>query len=327
MPNRRQVLTGACAAGIVGMPFVARRGFAQPGPRPTRFVFAYGAGGAGDGLARVLASKMGDLLNGATIVENKPGASGRIGTKAALTTDPDGTTLLFSPIAPISMHPSIYPVLDYNPLTDAAPIAQLVTYDVCCVTNPALKLATMADFVAWLKANPDKASCAMVGAGGIQYFLAGMLAKLVGVEIRPVYYRGNGAIMNDLTGGQVPFSFCITSDATELHKAGKVRIIATSGSAPSPLLNGVPTFKQAGYDLEGEGWYGLFAPAKVPAAKLAELEKAALAVLAMSDVREKALGIGFTPTGVGAADFAKIIRTDLAKWAPIIKDSGYKPAE
>jgi tripartite-type tricarboxylate transporter receptor subunit TctC len=141
--------------------------------------------------------------------------------------------------------------------------------------------------------------------------------------LRPVPYRGSAAALRDLVGGQIAIVITTTSDLAEMHKGGRVRVLATSGKQRSPFLPEVPTFREAGYDLVATGWYGMFAPAKTPTDVVERLNKAIVAAVRSPDVKEKLLKFGLEPTGTSAAEFAKIQKDDSAFWAAAVKASGF----
>lgn len=301
---------------------------AQPGgEQPVRIIFPFAAGGSGDALARILAEHLRQALNQTTIVENRVGAQGRIGVQAVKTAPPDGRTLLLTPIAPMAVYQHVYKALAYDPFTDFTPVTQVATFDFGLAVGPQTTATNVKDLVAWVKANPDKGSYGTPAAGTLPHFFAVSFAKAAGIDLRHVGYRGSAAALTDLIAGQIPIVFTTVSDLLEQHKAGTIRVLATSDVQRSPFLPNVPTFKEAGYNIEGAGWYGVFAPAGTPPETVAKLNAALVAAVKKPEVRERLLGFGLQPTGTSAAEFAASQKRDAALWAGPVKASGYTPEQ
>lgn len=292
-----------------------------------RLIYPFAAGGAGDGMARLIADRIGAGLSKAAIVENRTGAAGRIGVKAVVAAEPDGTMLLFAPMPVISIYPQSYAKLDYDPFRDLEPVALVATFEVALAVGPQMPAKSLAELVAWAKADPAKASYGSPGAGGLGHFFAVMFATGAGIEPRHVSYRGSAAAMNDLVAGQIPFVVVPLSDCAELHRAGRVRVLATSGAERSPLLQDVPTFLEAGVPVQGVGWYAVYAPARTPAAIVGSLNKVITDALADAGFREHVLKLGLVPKGSTPAELAAIQKTDAERWAPAVKASGFTPQQ
>jgi tripartite-type tricarboxylate transporter receptor subunit TctC len=319
--------TFGAALVVLGAIGLAGEVAAQSGNRTLKVIYGFAAGNSGDALARLVADQLGTRLGVPAIVENRPGASGRVGTRAVIAAEPDGFTLLSSPMAPVVLHPVSYSNLGYEPFTALAPLSQLATFDIALAVAKETPVKTLAEFVTWVKANPDKATYGNPGLGGLPHFFAVMFANSAGVSLRNVPYRGGGAVLVDLVAGQLPTGVVPTSDVLELHNTGRVRILATSGAARSPYLPDVPTFKEAGYDIAGEGWYALYAPGKTPPEMIERLSREVQAVLRDGVVRGKIEAIGFVPAGSSAEELARLQVADRAAWLPGIKASGFKPTD
>lgn len=300
---------------------------AQPAGRSIRMIYAYQAGGSGDAMARILADRLQARVGNSVIVENRAGASGRIGTKAVIAADPDGTTLLFSPLGPMSLHPVVYTNLDFDPFTELAPISQIATFDNAMIAATNVPVKNLDELISWLRANPEKASYGTPGFGGLPHFFAVMFATSAKVTLRNVPYRGGAAALNDLVAGQLPLAFLTSSDAASVVKAGKARALATSGRARSPLFDGVPTFREAGFAIEGEGWYALYAPARTPTDIISRLSNEVRALLQEPATRERVTVLGLVPTGTTPEELRRIQKADQELWAPAIRASGFKPTD
>jgi tripartite-type tricarboxylate transporter receptor subunit TctC len=300
---------------------------AQVGEQPIRIIFPFAAGGSGDGLARLIADKMRAGLNRPVLVESRTGASGRLGVQAVKAAAPDGNTLLITPIAPMAIYQHVYPSLDYDPIADFAPLAQVATFDFGVAVGPHIAAKSLQELVAWAKANPTQANYGIPAAGSLPHFLGVMFGRTAGLDLRAVPYRGSAAALTDLIGGQIAMVFTTTSDLAEMHKAGRIRMLATSDAQRSPFVPELPTFREAGYDLQATGWYGMFAPARTPADVVERLNSVIVAAVRSPDVRERMLAFGLQPTGTSAQDFAEIQKADSARWAPHVKASGFKPQQ
>jgi tripartite-type tricarboxylate transporter receptor subunit TctC len=330
--DNAQIGEDAMMVRRIGALFVLTAVFAAPQvsmaqDQPIRMVFPFAAGGSGDALTRLLAGKMQEGLRRTVIVENRTGGAGRIGTVAVKNAAPDGATLLLTPIAPVAVYQHVYPNLDYDPLKDFAPISQVATFDFAVAVGAQVPAKTLKELVAWVKADPARATFASPAAGALPHFFGVLFGRAANLELRHAPYRGSAAALPDLIAGHVPMMFTTLSDFVEHHKAGRVRILATSGKARSPFVEGVPTFREAGYDIEGSAWYGAFAPAKTPKDIVDRYSKIMASAVQAPDVKGKLLNLGLQPTGTTAAEFAAIQKADSERWAPAVKASGFKPAQ
>jgi tripartite-type tricarboxylate transporter receptor subunit TctC len=320
MAGRRLFLSAVAAMAVflLGGPLAAQ-GIEQP----IRIVFPFAAGGSGDALARLIADKMQAALKRPVIVEDRSGAAGRIGVNDVKAASPDGNTLLLTPIAPMSIYQHVYLNLDYDPIKDFAAITELGTFDFGVAVGPQLQVTTLKQLIAWAKANPSEANYAIPGAGTLPHFLGVLLARNADIDLRDVPYHGSAAAVTDLIAGHIPIIITTTSDLVQMHKAGRIRVLATSGTTRSPFLPEVPTFREAGYNLVATGWYGMFAPAKTRPDVIEQLNKVIVAAVRSRDVEAKLLAFGLQPTGTSAADFANIVQDDSELWAPAVKASGF----
>ena len=294
--------------------------------KPVKILVGFAAGGTADLIARVVADKMKDSLGVPVIVENRPGAIGRITAEAVKSAAPDGTTIMVMPIGPMAVVPHVYKDITYDPIKDFTPIAIGATFQFAIAAGPASGAKTWADFAAWAKANPGKASYATSGAGSLPHFFGVCWVAASASRWSTCPYKGSAAYINDLIGGQVPAAVDAIADLTELHRAGKVTILASSGSKRSTALPDVPTFAELGVkNVEAMGWFGFFAPAKTPKPIVDTLNRAINKALTSPDVVAKLSGIGMDPATGTPEDFAKVVAADYAKWGPIVTASGFKP--
>lgn len=311
--DRRQIIAAAALA-----PLAARASRAQSGP--LRFVFPFAAGGAGDGLTRIVADAVGRALNEATVVEARPGAGGQIGTPA------DGRTFLLTPVAPIIIHPIVFPQLPYDPFRDLAPISLVTTFDFALAINPETPAKTLTELVAWMKQDPRRATYGSPGVGNLPHFFGALMGEKIGVPMQHAPYRGSAPALNDLLGGQVPMVMTTTSDVTELARGGRIRVLAVSGRERSPFLPDVPTFTEAGIPIVGGAWYALYTKAGAPAEMIGKVSRAVMAAMRDAAVKERVLRLSMVPTGSTPEELARIQKEDHDAWTPAVKASGFKPS-
>ncbi len=292
--------------------------------KPVRIVVGFAAGGTADIIARVVAEKLKDTLGQPVIVDNRPGAIGRIAAEAVKSAAPDGTTIMVMPIGPMAVVPHTTKSISYDALNDFAPVALGATFQFAIAAGPESGARTWQEFVAWARAHPDKAAYATSGAGSLPHFFGVLLSREIGVDMVHVAYKGSAAYINDLIGGQVPVAIDAIADLTELHRAGKIRVLASSGATRSTALPEVPTFNELGLkNVEAIGWFGFFAPAKTPAAIVDTLNRGINRALQSPDVVDKLSHLGMDPATGTPAEFSKILAADYAKWGPIVKRSGF----
>lgn len=300
---------------------------AQSDGQPIRLIVGFAAGASTDVAARLIADKMRSSLGATVIVENKPGASGRIAVETVKNAAPDGKTLLVTPVAMMSIFPSVYKSLRYDPVKDFEPVTQLATFQYAVATNNKMPVKNLGELVTWIKAHPNEANYGSPAAGSLPHFYGVMFAKSLGTDMVHVPYKGSAPAATDLIGGQLPILFDLDVNLSEMHKAGKLRVLATSGSQRSSVLPDVPTFTESGFKINAAGWYGLYAPAKTPAATLQKLNQATVAALKSPEVKERFAKMGMDATGTTPAELAAIQKADAERWAPIVKASGFNPEE
>lgn len=319
---RRRTLLLAGAAGLAGT------ATAQSGP-PIRIVVGYPAGATSDALARIVAEAMARELGQPVIVENKVGAGGRIGNEWVKNAQPDGLTLLMTPVATMSIFATSYAgQLRYDPFKDFAPVAHLSNFQVGLGVGPQVPARTLAEYVAWVKTDPAKNGFyGSAATGSLPHFFGVMFAKAAGIELTHVPYKGTADSMQALAGGQIAALSTVAADLQTLVDANKARLLAVAGEKRSPAFANVPTFREQGFDLTALPWYGLFAPAGTPPAMVARLSKAAIAAVGGKAQHERLLGMGLEPTGEGPERLAAVMKADYERWGPAIRASGFKPAD
>jgi tripartite-type tricarboxylate transporter receptor subunit TctC len=289
-----------------------------------RIVLGFPAGASSDLLTRLLADQMRSALGQAVIVENRTGAAGQIANEAVKNAAPDGTTLLMTPVATMSIYPHSYASLRYDPFRDFEPLAHLANFQLALGVSAKLAAATLAEYVALVKKDHKAGYYASAAAGSIPHFFGVMFARAADIDMTHVPYKGTAQVLQALAGGEIAAASTLAADLGALARAGKARILATTGAKRSPAFPDVPTFREAGYDIEGTGWYGLFAPAATPSAIVARLSAAAIDAMRAATVRARLESLGVEPTGLGPQELAAIMKRDYERWGPVIKASGFK---
>jgi tripartite-type tricarboxylate transporter receptor subunit TctC len=295
---------------------------------PIRILVGFPPGGGSDLIARLVADRLKDSLSSPVVVENKPGGSGIVAAEALKNAMPDGKTLMISPIAVTVFAPLTHAKLRYDPIKDFAPVSLAANYDLALAVGPASPAKTVHEYIAWVRANPGKATYGLPTAGGPPHFFGVMLARAAGIELAPVPYKGGGPLVTDLIGGQVPAAITALSELTKHHEAGKLRVLGSSGAKRSSAAPDVPTFKELGFaNIEGSGWQAFHTSAGTPRPVIDRLSTAIASAIKAPEVSERLLAIGLEPVGSTADELASRIADDIAKWAPVVKASGFRAGD
>ncbi len=316
----------AAIAGAVLLP-LSRAEAAFP-DRPVRIVLGFPAGSGPDVIARLLAEGLRPAWPAGVVVDNKPGAAGAIAAQeVAKTAPPDGHTLLLGEVAQLAMAPSTYARLPYDPARDFAPIAKVAEADFAFVVPPTVPVTDLAGYLAWAKAQRS-VFLGTFGAGTPGHFGAAILAREAGLNAEPAHFRSTGDAMTAALNGEVQGMFGTLALVAPHVSAGKLKALATTGPTRSDLLPEVPTTTELGRpSLAFTAWFGLVAPAATPAPVQAELAAAALRALSAAPVRAKMQEAGFRVSGEGRAAFAALIRDETARWAEVVRSTGFKAIE
>lgn len=320
--NRREFVAGSLALSAAASVGPA---WAQSGPL-TKIIFPFSAGGSGDMLCRQLAEYLPAALDRKFIVENRTGGDGLIGIRAVKGAAPDGATILVTTGPTMYLLPMVENEPSYDSAKDFVPVSLLTRFEFVVVASPAIGATDFKQLVAWIKANPSKASYGVPSSGTVPHFTGFQLEKTLGLTMTRVPYRGSAPIVTDLIAGHLPFAVTTLADAITQHRAGGIRILAVSGPTRSPFLSDVPTLKEAGVDLVADGWYGMWLPAGSSPEFAKKLSAAAAEVLAKPEVKEKLNAVTLIPVGSTPDDLTKALAADTAFWQPIVKATGYKIA-
>ena len=293
--------------------------------KPVRLLVGFAPGASTDTAARLLADRMKDELKQPVSVDNKPGAGGRIAAEMLKNAPADGSTIMITPIVVPVLAPLVFSKLPYDPVVDFAPIAQVATFQFALSVNASHPAKNVQELVAWFKANPAQANYGTPAPGSLPHFFGVMLARSAGLDLVHVPYNGGGPLMTALICNQVSAAIDTLVDQIELHRTGKIRLIATSAAQRSPLLPDVPTFGEAGLKgVEGTAWFAVYAPAKTPDAAVMQINAAINKALASLELRERFAKLGLEPTGGSPADLTAAMKRDTERWAPIVKASGFR---
>jgi tripartite-type tricarboxylate transporter receptor subunit TctC len=325
----RRIVGGALAASFalvalgVAAPASAQGG-AYPG-KPIRIVVPFPPGGTTDILARAVGQQLAQAWGQQVIVDNRPGAGGNIGSELVAKSAPDGYTLLMGTVGTHAINPSLYAKMPYDHVKDFTPVILVAGVPNVLVVHPSVPANTVAELIAYGKANPGKLNFASSGSG-TSIHLAGELFKVqTGLQMTHVPYKGSAPAIQDLLGGQVQLMFDNLPSALPQIKAGKLRALGVTSATRAAALPDVPTIAESGLPgFEASSWFGLLAPAGTPRDVVARLDTEVARWLASPDAKEKLLAQGAIAGGGTSEDFARHIAAETAKWAKVVKESGAK---
>jgi len=289
-------------------------------------VSGFPAGGMGDHVARPLAEKLRGRYATSMVVESKTGAGGRIAVEYVKRAAPDGLTILQIPSSPMTLYPNTYRKLNYDPVADFVPVTSTVNYAFVLTAGPGLpaEVRTVADYLKWAKANPAQANYGVPAAGSALHFVGMMLQRAGDTPLTAVAYRGGAPLLNDVMGGQVPVSVSVLGEVMPHIRAGKLRGLAVSSAQRSPFLPEVPTFVEQGYgDIVVQEWLGWFLPARTPAETVQRLNALVREGLQAPEFVEALAKSGLQPEHQSPEEFARIVRADQQRWAPIVKAANF----
>jgi len=312
------------AAGAAALPAVSRIAWSQTYPaRPVRIVAPFAAGGQSDVLARLMGQWLSEHLAQQFIVEDRPGAGSNIGTEAVVNAPPDGYTLLL--VNPANtINATLYEKLNFNFIRDIAPVASIDREPLIMMVNPSVPVKTVAEFIAYAKANPGKINMASGGIGAPSHISGELFKVMTGVDMTHVPYRGAAPAATDLLGGQVQVMFNGLASIAYI-KTGSLRALAVTTATRWDGLPDIPTVAETVPGYEASIWYGLCAPKNTPTEIIDKLNKEINAALADPRMKARLADLGGTPLPGTPDDFGNLIADDHEKWAKVIKFAGIKP--
>ena len=327
--GRRNFVRASGALAAIGTLGLASRAGAQ-GAQPldsVRLVTGFPPGGTSDALCRRVAEALkGSSYTKVAIVENKPGAGGQIAVQAMKGAATDGSVLLQTPASMLMLYPHIYKTLAYNAFTDVTAVSLACTFDFGFCVGPAVpdNVKDIPGFLAWAKANPDKANYGSPGAGSVPHFIGVMLGRAGGIELKHVAYRGSAPGVQDLVAGQVQAFSSPVGEFIQQANAGKIRYLGVSGATRSRFAPNVPTFAEQGYkDLVFSEWFGFFAPGGTPDTAVQRANASLRAALAQKDVIDGIAVMGLEAKSSTPQELAKLLKENYDLWGPIAKKIGF----
>jgi len=307
-------------ATVLAGVFLAGGALAQPA-KPLKLIVPFPAGGTADILPRILAEKMRANFPAGVLVENRAGAGGNIGAELVFRADPDGSTLLVSPPGPIAINHNLYSKMSFDP-TRWAPVTIVATVPNVLSVNPRLPVKDLAEFIAYLKANPGKVSYASQGNGSTSHLTAAMFMQLTGTEMIHIPYKGTAPALVDLIGGQVDVFFDNLSSSMQFHQTGRLRILAVADAQRSKALPQVPTFAESRLPaMNAVTFFAVVAPPNTPAATIAAVQKSVADALALPDVKQRFAEQGAEPGGLSPEQTGRFIKAETDKWGKVIKSA------
>jgi len=325
MLTRRGFVAGAAAA--VAPMGVTRQAQSQIVGKPARMLVGFPPGGSADVAARLIVGEMKGYAP-SIIVDNRPGAGGRIAVEVAKAGPADGSVMLLSPASMMVLHPHLYKSLGYDPVQDFIAVTTVCAFPFVLSVGPMVprEVGTLAEFIAWCRANPKLASYGTAGAGTTLHFAGMMLARAAKLDFTHVPYKGGAPALQDLVGGQIASSVGVLGTVLPQIKAGNLRALAITSATRSSFLPDVPTLEEAGFPgLAVTEWQGIFVPAKTPAAIVEALNRSVRDALATDEVKAGLRRASFEVGGTSGAELAQLVKGDLARWGAIVKESGFTP--
>lgn len=327
MTNHRKTRTlldrAARAVVTLGCVLLAGSAAAAGYPdKPITVINPWTSGGPADTVARPVLQKLSERLGQPVIMENKSGANGVIGCAFVARAAPDGYTLLFSHVGPITISPAVQKDMPYDSVRDFKPITQIVSAPTVLLVRPSLPIYSLKDLVEYARANPGKLSYGSVGPGSTTHLAGEILSTMAGIKLLHVPYKGAAPVVNDMLGGSIDMSFLNIAGAINYVKSGQLRAIAVSTLKRSTLLPDLPAIAETYPGFEVNSWYGLMAPARTPDDVVALLQKQVAEIIRSPDIVELFARNGLAPEGTTPAQYAEQIKTDLARWSNVVKTSG-----
>ena len=291
--------------------------------KPVRLIVPFPPGGAVDFYARAVQTRLAETLGEPILIENRAGAGGMIGTELVAKSPPDGHTLLVGNIAALAMNVGLYSKMPYDPAKDLTPIMRTVAVDYALVVHPSVPAQSVAEFVAYAKANPGKVSYGSAGSGSAPHLSMELFKARAGIDLVHIPFKGGGPMVTDLLGGQIQIVIADQANLMPHVKAGKLRALAVGTLVRSAVYPDLPTIAESGYPgFEARAWQGIAGPAGLPPDIVRQLQSAIARVMAMPDVRARLVEGGLDPIVSTPEEFGEFIRAEIAKWSKLAKDVG-----
>ena len=321
--QRRQFVLSSAAASLA---LTHSLGHAQALPDTARILAGFAPGGTVDVTARRVADKLRDVLARSVVVENRTGAGGQIALSGLKTSAPDGLTLAVTPMSMLGIYPHTYKKLPYDPVADFQPVSQAVRFDFGFAVGPVVpaSVRTLGEFIAFCRTNPKNANFGSPAAGSVPHFVAELFGRAAGIDFKHVPYRGTQPAIADLIGGQVAAVSGPVGEFLQHLPTGRVRLLATSGAAPSRFAPTVATYAEQGFkEIVFDEWFGFYMPAKVPADALNRAAAAIRGALMAPDLVDALGQMGLEARPSTPAELSSLLARDSERWAPLIKAIGF----
>jgi tripartite-type tricarboxylate transporter receptor subunit TctC len=291
---------------------------------PVRMISGFPPGGNVDILARVFAERLGEAIGRPVVVEARVGAGGQIGLEALKAAPPDGNTLGLTPDASLIVRPLTMKTPPYDPLNDFSAVAHVGAQDYAFAIGAAIPARDLREFAAWAKANGAAANFGSAGQGGATHFLGVLIGEAIGVPLQQISYNGSGPAVTALVAGQISSTVQPLGTVLAQAQAGKIRIVATTGSERSPAAAAVPTLAELGHaSLTVSNWFGIFGPARMPGEIVSQLNAVFVKAMRTQAVKDRLRNLGFEVREMTAQQFAGVVKADYERWRPVIKASGF----
>jgi tripartite-type tricarboxylate transporter receptor subunit TctC len=293
--------------------------------KPVRWVVPFPPGGSADIMGRMIGQDLAKALGQQVVIENRAGASAIVGSEYVAKSPADGYTLLQANVSQMTIHPSLYPRLPYDPLKDFAPVTVLGIVTSVMVTTPSLPVASVRDLVALAKKRPGQLNFTSSGAGSSTHLTGELLKQRAGIAMTHINYKGSGPALTDVMAGFVEIMFENLPSALPFINANKLKVLAVTGKDRSPVLKSVPTLAESGFPgFDMVSWQALVAPAGTPRAIVDRLNAEVAKVLKTPEMKEKMTGLGTDIVANSPEQFAQYLREETAKWSKIVRDAGIK---
>ena len=294
--------------------------------KPVRFVVPFTPGGSADIFARAIGQKLAEAWNQQVVIDNRGGSAGIIGSEIVAKSPPDGYTLMLGITANVAINPGLFPKLAYDPARDFAPVTLIAAAPYVMLVTPSLPVRSVPEFIALAKARPRQLNYASTGSGSAGHLTAALFASMANVELTHVPYKNIGSILVDMFAGRIELMFVGLVSAQPHIKAQKLRAIAITGARRSPLMPELPTVAESGVKgFEVTGWYGVFVPAKTPAALVNRLNADIVRAMKQPDVNARFAAEGADLVGNTPAQFASFVKDEIERWSRVVKLAGARP--
>jgi len=318
---RRFIGGTACAIALLGAGALQAQTYPS---KPIRFVVPWAPGGSTDVLARIIGQKLTEAWGQPVLIENRPGASGNLGSDVIAKAAPDGYNLLVGSMSTHAMNGALYTKMPFKPVDDFAPVAILAYVTNVLAVHPSVKANSIPEIIAYAKANPGKLNYASAGSGSTNHLSAALFEKMAGIQLTHIPYKGGAPAVTDLVGGQVDMLFTGLTNVLGHVKTGKLKLLAVTEAQRAKVLPDLPTVAETLPGYEMAVWYGMFAPAGTPPELVNKLNAEVNRIMLLPDVTAKLAPLGAEAVTKSAGEFARILKADEIKWNRIIHEVGAK---